>query len=93
MISRIPNLKVLDFERVTHKERQQALSKFNFAPEKLRLEEEEAKIAKDKKEKIKVLLKSLLFRIWIKVTIFSLKLVTHRKCIHSRRNQPHRAIT
>jgi len=70
VISRIPNLKVLDFERVTHKERQQALSKFNFAPEKLRLEEEEAKIAKDKKEKIKVHLTSLFLRICIYFTIF-----------------------
>lgn len=60
VISRVPNLRVLDFSKVSQKEREQAKAKFDFMPEKQRMEEEESKISKDKKEKIRVTLSPFL---------------------------------
>ncbi|KAL4442832.1 hypothetical protein ABPG74_010721 [Tetrahymena malaccensis] len=58
VISRIPTLRFLDFQKVTQKEREQAKAKFDFDSEKQKMEEEEAKIFKDKKEKIRQLIEN-----------------------------------
>ncbi|EGR27861.1 small nuclear ribonucleoprotein polypeptide a, putative, partial [Ichthyophthirius multifiliis] len=58
VISRIPSLRMLDFQKVTKQEREQAQAKFEFQPQLNKIEDQETKLAKDKKEKLRYLIEN-----------------------------------